>query len=333
MTRIGQDLAKAFWVAAPGRGEIRTEAAPRVASGEAESGLAIVQALYSAVSRGTESLVFRGAVPESERQRMRAPFQQGDFPGPVKYGYSSVGRVIAGPDALVGREAFCLHPHQDFYAVPASALQVLPEGVPAARAVLAANLETAINAIWDAGVLPGDRVAVVGAGSVGCLCAWLAGRIPGCEVELIDIQPGRSRIADWLGVRFAVPADARGEADVVLHASATSAGLQLALGLAAFEARVLELSWYGEGEQHVSLGGAFHAQRLQLRSSQVGRVATAQRARWDYARRLQLALRLLSASALDVLITSEGTLDELPAKMAELAQAPGDSLVHRVRYE
>lgn len=328
MTRIGQDLAKAFWVAAPGRGEIRTEAAPRAAAGAA-----IVQARYSAVSRGTESLVFRGAVPVSEHARMRAPFQAGDFPGPVKYGYASVGRVVDGPAPLLGRDVFCLYPHQDLYAVPVSALHVLPDGVPAARAVLAANLETAINAIWDAGVLPGDRVAVVGGGAVGCLCAWLAGRIAGCEVELIDLRPDRGRIADWLGVRFSLPDDARGDADVVLHASASSAGLQCALGLAGFEARVLELSWYGEGEQRVSLGGAFHAQRLQLRSSQVGRVATVQRARWDTTRRLQLALRLLVASELDALITSESTLDELPARMAVLADAPGDALVHRVRYE
>jgi threonine dehydrogenase-like Zn-dependent dehydrogenase len=328
MTRMEQNLARAFWVAAPGCGEIRTEAEPVAAAGEA-----IVQALYSGVSRGTEALVFRGAVPMSEHARMRAPFQQGEFPGPVKYGYASVGRVLAGPAALKGREVFCLYPHQSRYAVPATALHLLPANVPAGRAVLAANLETAINAIWDAGVLPGERVAVIGAGSVGCLVAWLAARIRGCEVQLIDVQPARARIANALDVEFALPAQARPEADVVLHASASAAGLQLALELAAFEARIVELSWYGEGEQSIALGGAFHARRLQLRSSQVGHVATVQRARWDHARRLELALRLLAAAELDALITSEGPLDELPAVLARLAQAPGDALVHRVRYD
>jgi threonine dehydrogenase-like Zn-dependent dehydrogenase len=327
MTGIEKDLARAFWVTAPGTGEIRAEAAPVAGPGEA-----IVQALYSGVSRGTESLVFRGAVPASERERMRAPFQQGEFPGPVKYGYSSVGRVVDGPPALAGRLAFCLYPHQTRYAVPVSALHLLPSDVPPPRAVLAANLETALNAVWDAGVLPGDRVAVVGAGTVGCLAAWLAARIVGCDVQLVDVLPQRARIAAQFGVGFAVPAQARREADVVLHASANPAGLALSFDLAAFEATVLELSWYGEGTQAVPLGGAFHSRRLQLRSSQVGTVATAQRARWTHARRLQLALSLLAAPELESLVTSEGTLDELPATLAHLTANPDGALMHRVRY-
>lgn len=327
------DLTSAFWVVAPGRGEIRPEAAPLAGPGEV-----IVQALYSAVSRGTESLVFAGRVPASERERMRAPFQQGEFPAPVKYGYASVGRVVAtgaGADAtLLGREVFCLHPHQARYAVPASAVHPLPAGLPAARAVLAANLETAINGVWDAGILPGDRVAVVGAGCVGALVSWLAARIPGCEVRLVDVNPARAAVARAVGARFETADRATGEADVVVHASGNAAGLALAIGLAAFEATVLELSWYGEGAQPVPLGGAFHSRRLVLRSSQVGSVAGAQRARWSHARRLALALRLLAeGAALDALFTSEGTLEELPATMRRLAEPPGEALVHRVRYD
>lgn len=327
MTRIEKHLARAFWVTAPGAGEIRAEAAPVAGPGEV-----IVQALYSGVSRGTEALVFRGAVPASERERMRAPHQQGEFPAPVKYGYSSVGRVLEGPPALAGRDVFCLYPHQSLYTVPAAAVQALPADVPPMRAVLAANLETAVNAVWDAAIRPGDRVAVVGAGTVGCLAAWLAARIPGCEVQLVDVLPERRDVAARLGVEFALPGQARADADVVLHASATAAGLASAIELAAFEAIVLELSWYGTGSQPVPLGGAFHSRRLQLRASQVGSVATAQRARWTHARRLQLALRLLSAPELDVLITSEGTLDELPETLARLSSAPDGALMHRVRY-
>jgi threonine dehydrogenase-like Zn-dependent dehydrogenase len=324
---MGQNLARAFWVTGPGRGEIRIEPAPHAGPGEA-----IVQALYSGVSRGTEALVFRGDVPPAEYARMRAPFQQGEFPGPVKYGYASTGRVLEGPAALLGSEVFCLYPHQSVYAVPAAALQPLPPGVPAARAVLAANLETAINGAWDAGVLPGDRVSVVGAGTVGCLVAWLIARIAGCEVQLIDINERRGDVARRLGVDFALPDQARGEADLVVHASASSQGLALALELAAVEATVLEMSWFGAGEQSVPLGGPFHSQRLRLVSSQVGAVAPAQRRRWSHARRLQLALRLLAAPELDALVTSEGSLDELPATMARLATQPGDTLLHRIRY-
>ena len=293
----------------------------------------MVQALFSGVSRGTESLVFKGNVPPSEYTRMRAPFQEGDFPTPVKYGYCMVGRVIHGPAEYQGRDVFCLHPHQDRFVVPVSAVHALPTDVPAARAVLAANLETALNGLWDAGVLPGDRVSVIGAGSVGCLTAWLAARIPGCEVELIDINPQRTAIACVLGARFALPDAARGEADVVIHASGTQAGLSLALRLAAFEATVVEMSWYGDRSVCLPLGEAFHSRRLTLKSSQVGNVAGARRARRTLQSRMQLALSLLNDAALDGLINSESRFGDLPRTMEQLSSAPGDVIMHRVRYD
>ena len=320
--------ALAFWIAAPGRGEIRRERLKVPASDEI-----IVQALYSGVSRGTEGLVFRGEVPASEYQRMRAPFQGGEFPAPVKYGYASVGRVVHGPSHVLGQQVFCLHPHQTAYVLPLAAAQVLPPGLPAARAVLAANLETAVNAVWDADVRPGDRVAVVGGGSVGLLVAWLCARIPGCEVQLIDTNAARETLALQLGCTFAAPDDADADADVVLHASGSAAGLSLALRLAGFEATVVELSWYGDRETSVPLGAAFHSRRLQLRSSQVGTVAAAQRGRWSHARRLQFALRLLHHAELDVLINSESRFSELPQVMAELATKPHDAILHRVVYD
>jgi 2-desacetyl-2-hydroxyethyl bacteriochlorophyllide A dehydrogenase len=319
--------ARAFWVAAPGRGEIRGETLPAPAPGDV-----VVRALYSGISRGTEALVFGGHVPESERGRMRAPFQAGEFPAPVKYGYSSVGRVERGPQGLVGRTVFALFPHQTRYVVPASAVHLLPESLPPARAVLAANLETAINGLWDARPHVGDRVAVVGGGTVGCLAAWLAAGIPACEVELVDVNPGRAEVARRLGVAFAEPADARGEADVVIHASGSPAGLELALRLAAHETTIVEMSWFGDRPVTLPLGAAFHARRLAIVSSQVGRVAPSQRARWDTRRRLELALRLLADATLDALVTGESDFEALPATMADLARGPGDVLCHRVRY-
>ena len=277
-------------------------------------------------------LVYRGEVPASEFERMRAPFQAGDFPAPVKYGYASVGVVQQGPAALRGRTVFCLYPHQTHYVVPADAVLVLPAGVPAARAVLAANLETAINALWDAAPRIGDRIAVVGAGVVGLLVAWLAARLPGCEVEVIDTQAARAGVAARLGIGFAEPAAARGDADLVLHASGDPRGLVTALGLAGFEARVIELSWYGQRAVALPLGEAFHARRLQLRSSQVGHVAAAQRSRWSHRRRMALALSLLTAPALDALITDSAPFEELPAILARLAAGAPDSLCHRIDY-
>ncbi|MCW7540198.1 zinc-binding alcohol dehydrogenase [Aquabacterium sp. A7-Y] len=266
--------ARACWLAAPGHAEIRVEPLPAPADGEV-----LVRALHSGVSRGTEALVFRGEVPASEYERMRAPFQAGEFPGPVKYGYNSVGVVEAGPSDLIGRTVFCLYPHQSRYVVPAEAVLPLPDGVPAARAVLAANLETAINALWDAAPRIGDRIAVVGCGVVGLLVAWLAARLPGCKVQAIDTDADRRGMAEALGARFCLPAEASAEADIVVHASGHPAGLATALGLAGFEATVLELSWYGRRPVQVPLGEAFHARRLTLQSSQVGQVATARRGR------------------------------------------------------
>jgi len=289
--------------------------------------------MYSGVSRGTESLVFEGAVPTSEYARMRAPFQEGEFPAPVKYGYCMVGRVLHGPAELQGRPVFCLHPHQDRFVVPCSAVHVLPAGVPPARAVLAANLETALNALWDAAVLPGDRVSVIGAGSIGCLLAWLAARIPGCDVEVVDTNPHRAGIAAALGARFADTDSARGEADVVLHASGSQAGIELALRVAGFEATVVELSWHGDRRVSLPLGEAFHARRLVLKSSQVGTVSAARRARRTPGSRLELALSLLTDPALDALIGSESRFVDLPATMQALSRAPGDTIMHRVRYD
>ncbi len=318
--------ARAFWVAAPGRGEIRSEKLPEPGADDV-----LVRTRWSGVSRGTESLVFSGRVPPSEFTRMRAPFQAGDFPAPVKYGYANVGVVEAGSAALLGRHVFTLYPHQTHFVVPAGAVHPVPESVDPARAVLAANLETAVNGIWDADIRPGDRVAVIGGGAVGSLVAWLAGRIPGCEVTLVDVNAARAATARALGVAFVGEA-AGFDADVVIHTSGAPAGLAAALTAAAMEARIVEMSWFGTESVPLQLGEAFHAKRLSIVSSQVGQVAPSQRARWSYARRMGLALRLLDDARLDALVTDESAFDDLPATMARLATSPGDTICHRIRY-
>jgi threonine dehydrogenase-like Zn-dependent dehydrogenase len=319
--------ARAFWVEAPGRGQIRSETLPEPSAPDV-----VVRALYSGISRGTEALVFQGRVPASERQRMRAPFQEGDFPAPVKYGYASVGVVERGAPDLVNRAVFVLHPHQTRYVVPAAAAHPLPESVPPARAVLAANLETAINGVWDAEPARGERITVIGGGTIGCLVAWFA-RTEGHEVEIVDVNPRREATARALGAGFAAPSSAAPGARLLVHASGSPAGLDLALRLAGFEGVIVDMSWYGTSPVTLPLGEAFHAQRLTLKSSQVGAVAPAQRGRVDARGRLQLALSLLADPALDALVTGESAFEDLPAVMASLASAPGDTLCHRVRYD
>lgn len=321
-------VAQACWVVAPGRAEIREAALPPLAEGEVR-----VRTLHTAVSRGTEGLVFRGEVPRSEWQRMRAPFQEGDFPGPVKYGYVNVGLVEAGPAALIGQTVFCLYPHQTRYQVDAGSVLPLPEGVPPARAVLAAQMETALNGLWDAAPVPGSRLSVVGGGAIGLLVAWLAVHEHGCQVQVVDTEPTRADVAEALGAAFSLPEQAAGGADLVVHTSASSAGLATALRLGGFEATVLELSWYGNHNVSVPLGEAFHSQRLTLKSSQVGHVAPAKRGEWSHRRRLAQALSLLSDPVLDRLITDTAPFHLLPDVLEQLAgSAAAGTLCHRIDY-
>src|SRR5919108_37519 len=307
--------AQAFWLRAPGRGDV------------------VVRTLRSGVSRGTETLVFRGGVPPGQYAAMRAPFQEGDFPGPVKYGYLSVGVVEEGPPELRGRTVFCLYPHQTAYVVPAGAVTVVPDGVPPARAVLAGTVETAVNALWDAAPMVGDRVAVVGAGMVGCCVGRLLARFPGLEVTLVDVDESRAEVAAALGAGFARPDKCAGGCGPVVHTSATSAGLQRSLELLAPEGTVLELSWYGDEDVRLSLGGAFHARRLQIRGSQVGTLSPARSARRTTADRLALALELLRDPAFDAVVTGESRFDELPGVMARLAEGSLPALCHTITYD
>jgi threonine dehydrogenase-like Zn-dependent dehydrogenase len=320
--------AHAFWLRAPGIGEIRPVTLPEPRPEEV-----LVRTLRSGVSRGTETLVFRGGVPPGQYAAMRAPFQEGDFPAPIKYGYLNVGAVQRGPEELCGRTVFCLYPHQSAYVVPRGAVTLVPDGVPPSRAVLAGTVETAVNALWDAGPLLGDRVAVVGAGMVGCSVARLLSRFPSVQVTIVDVDPGRAEVAAALGVDFALPADAAGGCDLVMHASATSAGLQRSLELLAPEGTVIELSWYGDRDVELSLGGAFHSSRLAIRASQVGTVSPARARRRTTADRLALALELLRDPAFDALVTGQSRFSELPEVMARLAAGSLPALCHTITYD
>lgn len=328
MAQASTATSPAFWARGNGTGKIAPGQLDHAGTGQR---WVEVETLYSGISRGTEALVFNGQVPESEYQRMRAPFQQGDFPGPVRYGYMNVGRVVAGAPELHGRTVFCLFPHQRHYRVPADAVTVVPDSVPAQRAVLAANLETAINGLWDGAPLVGDRIAVVGCGVVGSLVAWLASRIPGTRVTAVDPDPRRHGILNRLGVEWRENGD-QDDHDLVFHTSGHPLGLEAALTLAGNEARIVEMSWYGEQVVPASLGKSFHSRRLTLRSSQVGQISPAQAPRWQFGDRMALALSLLQAPELDSLISGESEFETLPELMAELATGPSEALCHRIRY-
>jgi 2-desacetyl-2-hydroxyethyl bacteriochlorophyllide A dehydrogenase len=325
--RRTDETATAIWYSAPGQAELRQEALAPPAADEVR-----VRALFGAVSRGTEALVFSGRVPVSEFGRMRAPFMAGNFPFPVKYGYATVGRIEGGAEALRGRTVFTLHPHQNFFNIPASDAVMLPENLPPQRAVLAANMETALNAVWDAAPGPADRIAVVGAGVVGSLVAYLCGRFPGAEVTLVDINPARAELAKTLGVGFTRPESAQGDCDLVVHASGNMAGLATALALAGEEATVLEMSWYGDAPVTAPLGGAFHSRRLRLISSQVGQIAPSHRPRWSHGRRLAAALALLTDERLDALLAPPVLFEDLAQRLPGILDARNGILCQPITY-
>ncbi len=324
---------QAFWTTGPLSGEIRpTDPDGSLADASGNLGPPMrLRSLYSGISRGTETLVFRGEVPASQYQTMRAPFQQGDFPWPVKYGYANVAEILDGPDNLRGKPVFCLYPHQQEYRVPMEAVHPLPEGLPTRRAILAANMETAVNALWDAAPRVGDRIAVVGCGVVGLLVAWLANRMPGTRVTAIDINEARREPAEALGLAFTTD-ESRDDHDMVIHASGKAEGLNKGLSLLGTEGQVIEMSWYGTGKAPVSLGEAFHSRRLTIRSSQVGQINPQQQPRRSYRDRMTLALSLLKAPELDVLINAESAFEDLPRTLFELATGQRDSLCHCIRY-
>lgn len=318
--------ATSLWFEAEAHCALRHEMLPPLQDGDIT-----VRSLFSGISRGTEALVFHGLVPKSEYDRMRAPYQDGDMPFPVKYGYAVVGIVEEGPVEVVGRAVFALHPHQDKFHIKSADARPLPKGLPVERAVLAANMETALNIVWDAGILPGDRVAVYGAGVVGLLTAYIASRIAATEVVVCDTSPARRPVAEALGVVFCPPADVPEDCDVLINASASPAALESALDHAGFEARIVEASWYGEKRAEIPLGRAFHARRLSIISSQVGAIAANRRARWDYTRRMGKALELLCDDRLDALISGETPFHSIADVYPDILASP-DTLCHRIRY-
>jgi NADPH:quinone reductase-like Zn-dependent oxidoreductase len=325
--RVSDRSIQALWYVGAGRAELRPENVAAPAPAEVR-----LRALFGAISRGTERLVFNGAVPPSQYQRMRAPHMAGAFPYPAKYGYATVGRVEEGPPELQDRIVFALHPHQSVFTVAADAVAPVPGEVPPARAVLAANMETALNALWDGAPGPADRIAVVGGGVVGLLVARLCARLPGAQVTVVDVTASRAEIAQALGAAFALPAAALQDCDLVFHASGTAAGLATALRMAGEEATIVELSWYGAGDVPVPLGEAFHSRRLRLVSSQVGQVAPSHRPRWSRARRLSAALDLLVDPVLDRLLAPAVPFESLPDRLAEIFGSQTDARCPLIRY-
>lgn len=319
-------LARSFWLTEKGRGVLRRETLPAPAPG-----WCVVQTLFSAVSPGTERLVALGKVPAALREEMACPYMGGGFPFPVKYGYSLVGEVIDGPPKLRGRRVHILHPHQDVCVVRVEDARPLPDSLPPARATLASNMETAVTAAWDSGVVLGERVLVVGFGIVGALVAHVLGRGPAVEVEVVDRRPDRRRLAEAMGFR-ASGAPGPDAYDLAFDTSGSPSGLQAAIDAVGVEGRVVAVSWYGTEPARLALGGTFHSRRKRILSSQVSRIPGALQPRFDRARRTALVFRLLESPELDRLMGPRVPFAELPKAYETLVGRTPEGLSPLIVY-
>lgn len=311
--------ARALWLDAPGRAVLRDTELPPLAEGWSR-----LQAIASAISPGTERLVATGRVPAEVAETMRCPYMEGAFPFPVKYGYSLVGRLDDG------RIAHVLHPHQEVAHVRTADLRIVPDDVPPERATLAANLETAVTALWDARIAPGERALVIGFGIVGSVVARLLTRVAGVEVDVLEPDATKRGLAQRMG--FHAIAEPGSDYDIAFGASGAPEEVQIALDAIGAEGRVVALSWLGTREVRLQLGGTFHSGRKQLISSQVSHIPPHMRARWDYARRTRLVFALLRDPIFDEHITRAVAFDELPRFYEELCAGGAGGLSIAVRY-
>lgn len=328
MTRAPVE-ARAYWVVEPGRGELRSVVLPE----RPPPGTSRVRTEYGSVSPGTERLVGLGLVPAALAGRMACRGMEGTFALPVKYGYCVVGTVVAG--AATGRRVFAMHPHQDLADIADADLVELPVALPAARAVLVPNLETALNGVWDAELREGERAVVVGAGVVGLLTAYCLAALHGVEPVVVEATPERRRTARTLPFVHRVLAPDEVEAGtfaVAFHASGTPGGLQTALDAVGFEGRVVDLTWYGTQRVELDLGTTFHCQRKRILASQVAVVAPAMRATHGPRERLAEVLRLLGDPHLDALLGAPRTFADLPLWMPDVYARRLDDIVPLVVY-
>ncbi|RMG66652.1 MAG: dehydrogenase [Bacteroidetes bacterium] len=319
------ELAHACWHLDAQTSAIQPEPLPDLTAGQLR-----LRARYSLISAGTERLVARGEVPAEIAGDMGVPFMGGAFPFPIKYGYSLVAEIEA-PAPQAGQLVHLLHPHQDRLQVPAGAVFPVPAGVPARRAVLASNLETALNALWDSGLSLGDRALVVGYGLIGALVARLLQRLPAVEVVVQEPDAHRRALAEAQGLAVQAGPGAQ-RFDYAFHTSASAGGLQAAIDQTAFEGTIVEMSWYGTRSVPVALGGSFHSQRKRLISSQVSQLPAGRRGRWDYRRRKAAVFALLQDSAFDALLTDEVPFAGLPDFFQNLRQGTAGGFAWTVRY-
>jgi 2-desacetyl-2-hydroxyethyl bacteriochlorophyllide A dehydrogenase len=306
--RFGRSVAAAVWFPRARVVELRTETLPEPGPDEVR-----VRAVLSAISQGTEMLVYRGEVDAG--LALDLPTLAGGYGFPLKYGYASVGRAVAvGRDVRAVSEGdlvFALHPHQDEYVLSESLVRHLPDRTTPEQGVFVANLETAINVVLDAKPRLGEVVAVFGQGVVGLLITQLLRR-SGARVVAVEPSALRRSFAERCGAELAItPQDGtvlrrltRGRgADLAIDASGSPSALQEAIDSVALEGTVVVCSWYGEKPVPLDLGGLFHRRRVRLVSSQVGRIDPSLAPRWDRERRLELATSLLGELVLADLIT------------------------------
>jgi 2-desacetyl-2-hydroxyethyl bacteriochlorophyllide A dehydrogenase len=297
-------LRRSLYFTAPHTIDVREEPLPALAAGQV-----LAQTLCSAISPGTEMLVYRGQVPTEMAVDETIAALGGQFRFPLKYGYSAVGRVLElGPgvdSAWQGRTVFAFNPHESHVIADIAQLFPLPDDVDAETALFLPNMETAVNFLLDGAPLIGERVAVLGQGVVGLLTTALLARCPLANLTTFDHYPLRRETSLALGAHVSLSPESSPalQADLTYELSGSPAALDAAIALTGFDGRIVVGSWYGQKRAALDLGGRFHRSRIRLISSQVSTLTPALSGRWDKARRLQVAWAMLRAVRPGRLIT------------------------------
>ncbi len=287
----------------------------------------LIKSAYSLISTGTEKLIACGEVDNSFLPFMSVPYMAGRFSLPIKYGYSLVGKRTD-----TGQFIHAMHPHQSHCKIAEKDMAVIPEQLSPLKAALISNMETVINAIWDADIQGGEKVLIAGFGNIGCLLAETLTHYGVSEIHILEKEEWKKEIISSFG--FSTDVDIDANYDLAFDTTASKTGLQFCLDAVRSEGTVINLSWYGNRTIELSLGGSFHYGRKKIISSQVSVIPEKMKNSWDFKSRKKLVMDLLSQHPYEKYITHIIPFKETPDFFQRLRKGQQEKgLIWSIKYE
>ena len=289
----------------------------------------LVKTIYSGISKGTEKLISSKMVSKNQFELMQAPFQKGNFNLPIKYGYINVGKIINGPKNLINKNIFSLYPHQTIYEIPIKNINLLPKD-NLKKYVLVANMETAINIFWDCSANKNDKILIFGLGTVGLLTAFFFKLKNYKKIYVYDSNINKKKYCNLLRLNFINLKQAK-DFNIIINTTSNYKVLEKSMSILVNEGKIVEASWYGSKKGYLSLGDYFHSRRLKLISSQVSKIPNHMKNKYDYKKRLKLAINSLKHKKLEKLITSESNFFNLERDYFKILNNK-NTIMHLVKY-